>query len=362
MFTSSQASSRWLWTLCLGYIVSSLAGCSDEVGVTAAEQDKPVPVRVAEVIIPTETEPLHFAGAVRARQRASLTFQVGGVLSERAVELGQSVESGQALATLYNPELKPAWDAAMARTRELEAQAAQARRDLQRTERLFDKGVVSAHEREQQRARLDALIAGVSSARAAASQTERLQYESQLRAPFAGRVEAVLVEPGEFVAPGQPVFRLAAAGGLEVEVRVPAPLLRGLQVGQTVPVRNGLTGAQYTGRVLEIGRSASQGSALYPLIVSLEHADLQSGDAVEIGLQRPGGDALAVPLAAIMRSAGGLAVFRVNDGQASRVAVEVESVRGELAMLGSDTLTVGDHVVYAGLTRLADNDRVELLP
>lgn len=362
MFTSSQASSRLIRTLCLGLVVWSLAGCSDDVSVTAAEQSKPVPVRVAEVIRPTDTEPLHFAGAVRARQRASLTFQVGGVLSERAVELGQSVESGQVLASLYNPELEPARDAALARTRELQAQAAQARRDLQRTERLFDKGVVSAHEREQQRARLEALVAGVSSARAAAAQTERLQRESQLRAPFAGRVEAVLVEPGEFVAPGQPVFRLAAAGGLEVEVRVPAPLLRALQGGETVPVRNGLSGARYTGRVLEIGRSASQGSALYPLIVSLEQAELQSGDAVEVGLQRPGSDALAVPLAAIMRSADGLAVFRVSDGQVRRVAVEIQSVRGELAMLGNDALSAGDHVVYAGLTRLADNDRVELLP
>ncbi|QJD58620.1 efflux RND transporter periplasmic adaptor subunit [Pseudomonas sp. gcc21] len=362
MFTSSQASLRLVRTVCLGFVMASLAGCGDERGVSASEQGRAVPVRVAEVLRPTGTEPLYFAGAVRARQRASLTFQVGGVLSDRAVELGQSVESGQVLARLYNPELEPARDAAIARTRELEAQASQARRDLQRTERLFDKGVVSAHEREQQRARLEALLAGVSSARAAASQTERLQMESQLRAPFAGQVEAVLVEPGEFVSPGQPVFRIATAGGLEVEVRVPGSMLGSLQIGQSVPVRNGLSNTRFTGRVVEIGRSASQVSALYPLVVSLENADLQSGDAVEVGLQRAEGDALAVPLAAVMRSADGLAVFRVNDGQVRRIPVEVESVRGELAMLGSDTLAAGDQVVYAGLTRLADNDRVELLP
>ncbi|QIB52556.1 efflux RND transporter periplasmic adaptor subunit [Pseudomonas sp. OIL-1] len=362
MNTSSQVLPRLIRILLPGLAVLSLSGCGNDGGVAAAEQSSPVPVRVAEVVKPQATEPLHFAGAVRARQRASLTFQVGGVLSERTAELGQAVEAGQVLASLYNPELEPARDAALARIRELEAQASQARRDLQRTEQLYEKGVVSANEREQQRARLEALRAGVSNAKAAAARTERLQEESQLRAPFAGQIEAVLVEPGEFVAPGQPTFRLAAAGGMEVEVRVPASLLREMQVGQTLPVRNALTGAQLAGHVVEIGRSASGASALYPLVISLDHADLQSGDAVEVGLQRPGGEALAVPLAAIMRSADGLAVFRVNDGQVRRVPVEVESVRGELAMLGSDTLAAGDQVVYAGLTRLADNDRVELLP
>ena len=361
MNTLPTAFPRLLRMLLPGLAVISLSGCGNDGGIAAAES-RPVPVRVAEVVRPHATTSLHFAGAVRARQRASLTFQVGGVLSERSAELGQAVEAGQVLAGLYNPELEPARDAAVARIRELEAQASQARRDLQRTEQLYEKGVVSANEREQQRARLEALRAGVSSARAAASRTERLQEESLLRAPFAGQIEAVLVEPGEFVAPGQPIFRLAAASGMEVEVRVPASLLGDLRVGQPLPVRNALTGAQLTGRVVEIGRGASGASALYPLVVSLDQADLQTGDAVELGLQRPGGDALAVPLASIMRSADGLAVFRVNDGQARRVTVEVESVRGELAMLGSDTLAAGDQVVYAGLTRLADNDRVELLP
>lgn len=362
MNTSATALPRLIRTLIPGLAVLILSGCGENGGIAAAEQSRPVPVRVAEVARPHATEPLHFAGAVRSRQRASLTFQVGGVLSDRTAELGQAVEAGQVLASLYNPELEPARDAAVARIRELEAQASQARRDLQRTEQLYQKGVVSANEREQQRARLEALRAGVSNAKAAASRAERLQQESQLRAPFAGQIEAVLVEPGEFVAPGQPIFRLAAAGGMEVEVRVPASLLRALQVGQALPVRNALTGAQLTGRVVEVGRSASGASALYPLVVGLDHADLQSGDAVEVGLQRPGGDALAVPLGAIMRSADGLAVFRVHDGQVRRVAVEVASVRGELAMLGGDTLAAGDRVVYAGLTRLADNDRVELLP
>ena len=118
-----------------------------------------VPVRVAAVTSDVRAQALHFAGVARARQRASLTFQVGGTLATRPLEIGQQVVAGQVLATLYNPQLEPARDAARARLAELQAQSAQARRDAQRTEQLFERGVLSQADQEQQRARLQALAA-----------------------------------------------------------------------------------------------------------------------------------------------------------------------------------------------------------
>ncbi len=346
-----------------------LAGCSEDGTVEASSGlEQAVAVRAAPVTMTVDAEPLRFAGVVRAGQRAQLTFQVGGILRTRTVEIGQAVEQGEVLATLYNPELEPARNASRARLQELQAQAEQARREAQRSDQLFERGVISAQQREQQQARLDAFEASVSSARASLLQTQQLQGESQLRAPFAGRVEALLVEPGEFIAPGQPVMRLAAAGDLEVEVLIPGHMLEGLSVGQQVPVWHGLADTPVQGRVSEIGQGSSQGSALYPLVVSLEQAGARTGDGVEVGIGQPSGGALNVPLAAIMRwsgvtgSADRQMVYRVTDQRAERVAVDVEALRGESAVLRGDSLKEGDMVIYAGLTRLSDGDTVELLP
>ena len=337
------------------------AGANADLG--AGNEPGKVAVRVADVEAASSAEPLRFAGSARARDRASLTFQVGGTLRSRQVEIGQQVEAGEVLAALYNPELVPARDAARARLAELQAQAEQARREQQRGEQLFQRGVLSTQELEQQSARLAALQAGVGSARAALSQTEQLSAESQLRAPFSGRVEALLVEPGEFIAPGQPVIRLASSAGLEVEVKVPAHLLGTLIVGQTLPVWSSLTGQQAQGRLMELGQGASHAGVLYPMVVSLDPADFRSGDAVEVGVERNLGDALRVPLSAVMRSAEGLAVFLVNKQQrVERVAVTVSAMQGEQAILADSSLKSGDQVVYAGLTRLAEGDAVELLP
>lgn len=341
-----------------------LTGCSADVDAHAASLvvQPPVSVRTTEVRVSDAGEPLRFGGVVQPRDRATLTFQVGGVLRERPVELGQAVASGDLLARLFNPELDPAREAARARVNEVLAQTEQARLDADRAAQLHARGMLSAQERDRQASRLDALRASVGSARAALRQSEQVQHEMRLEAPFAGTIEAVLVEPGEYVAPGQPVMRLSADSGYEVEVRVPVSMLEGLSVGDRLPVWGSLDGSYGQGRVTEIGRSASQGSVLYPLVVSLDNTLVRAGDAVEVGLTRRRPARAAVPFSAVMRSADGLSVFRLDGERVRRVAVEVAGLQGEWALLEENSLQAGDLVVHSGLTRLADNDIVRLLP
>ncbi|MEH6565320.1 MAG: efflux RND transporter periplasmic adaptor subunit [Halopseudomonas sp.] len=350
---------RWLGLVALAGLLVGLGGCEDTAAVTSPGTSA-VAVRVADVVAAPDAEPLRFAGSARAQQRASLTFQVGGVLATRPLQIGQQVASGEVLATLYNPQLEPARDAARARLAELQAQAGQAQRDLERVEQLYQRGVLSEQAREQQRAQLEAINASVRSARASLQQSEQLNRESVLRAPFAGSIENLLVEPGEFITAGQPVLQMAAGSGMEVEIMVPAALLEGLVVGAPLPVWSTLDNRELIGRIAEIGRGASQGSVLYPLVVSLE-ADVQSGAALEVGLAHAASSQLTVPLASIMRSAQGVSVFRIRNGQAERVSIAVASLQGERALLAGDSLQPGDQVVYAGLSRLAEGDAVELL-
>ena len=93
-------------------IVSLLAAAS--LLVSACKSSEPAPeqgaapvtVRAAEVTGgQTEGVSLRFSGIVRAAQRATLTFQVSGTLRERAVELGQTVKTGDLLARVYNLSL-----------------------------------------------------------------------------------------------------------------------------------------------------------------------------------------------------------------------------------------------------------------
>ncbi|WP_228702940.1 efflux RND transporter periplasmic adaptor subunit [Marinobacter gelidimuriae] len=92
---------------------------------------------------------LRFAGIVRASQRATLTFQLSGTLTERKVELGQTVEAGDVLARIYSPALVPARDSASARLDELATNYQQSQREWQRASSLRERGVVSEQALEQ---------------------------------------------------------------------------------------------------------------------------------------------------------------------------------------------------------------------
>lgn len=322
----------------------------------------PVPVRVIPVNSEADQQLLRFAGVARPRQRANLSFQVGGSIEARFAEIGQQVEQGEIVARLYNPQLQPAREAAAARLEQLRTDAEQAERDLARLERLYERDLLASQDVEQQRSTLKGIRSAIDNARANLLQTEQLQDESELRAPFTGRIEQVLLEPGEFAQPGQPVLRMSAEDGLEVEVQVPPRFLAGLSLGESLSVFNGLSGETYQGVITEIGESASASNALYPLVVSLQHTGLRSGEALEVAVPRQRRSALTVPLNAVMRSAQGLTVFRLNENnRAQRVVVDVARITGDQVELAPGNLSEGDRIVYAGLTRLAEGDLVTVL-
>jgi RND family efflux transporter MFP subunit len=330
---------------------------------------------------------LRFAGIVRASQRATLTFQLSGTLTERKVELGQAVEVGDVLARIYSPTLEPARDSASARLDELTTNYQQSQREWQRASSLRERGVVSEQALEQIAARRDGLKASVATARAALAEASKMLDENTLKAPFAGRVEALLVEQDEFVAAGQPVMRLSSPKGREVEVRVPVYLLDHVSLGASLPVWSvqDRRQAPVQGRVIEIAQAGAIRGELQPLLVGLPANTLDAGMPVEVGITPQTTAALTVPLLAVIRNVNAAAssassplsgsssdsvpllspgpssstsVFLVRDGVARRTPVTVLRILGERAAIQAESLVAGDQVVYAGMTKLADGDIV----
>lgn len=351
-------------------LATALAACSEQeelVVVEPVNTSRAIPVRMASVEMRSDDELLRFATTSRVRQRALLTFQVGGVIQERAVEIGDQISVGQTLMSLYSPSLQPSADAAQFRLEQLQSNNIQADRELERLKTLYDRGVIPLQELEQQAARVDSLVAAVSNARATVEQAASLLREAQLLAPFDGTVEQILVEPGEFAAPGQPVIRIASAEQLEAEIRIPAHLTVLLSTGQVLTAWKSLSSsadeeAAMAATILEIGQSSTGENSLYPVVVSLPEQQVRTGEAIEIGIPRRSEPTLVIPMSAVMRSAQGLSVFQSINGRVKRVSIEVEQLQGEFAVIKPGSLQPGAQIVYAGITRLADGDIIEVLP
>jgi multidrug resistance efflux pump len=114
----------------------------------------------------------------------------------------------------------------------------------------------------------------VAKARLALASLKLRIEDSELCAPFAGTVVDVLIEPGDWVAPGQVVLILATLDRLEVHTTDLTELaVAGVVVGQAVQIRvDALPGRPLSGRVQEVALHGQdyRGDVVYTVIIALE--------------------------------------------------------------------------------------------
>ena len=95
--------SRLLAGLTLALLAIALAGCNEPVAQKAAPGR---PVLVTEVHYEPQCPERSFVGIIRPRIETDMGFRVPGKVAKRLVEVGQTVDIGQPLATLDEVDLK----------------------------------------------------------------------------------------------------------------------------------------------------------------------------------------------------------------------------------------------------------------
>ena len=164
------------------------------------------------------------AANVRATQRARMSTRLSATVKAVHVEEGARVREGQVLVSLAVPDVRAGVAAA-------EVALSSASAQERRMTALVAERAATPAELEGAQAQRAQAEAAVAAARANLSHAE-------IRAPFAGVVQARRVEPGDLVGPGQLLLELEG-GGLELEASLSEEEARGLSVGQRVRFRAG---------------------------------------------------------------------------------------------------------------------------
>jgi len=160
-------------------------------------------------------------GVVEAVQQAGLNAQTTGRVTVVNVDVNDRVATGDVLLRLTAVEQEAGANTARAQLRAAEAAAAEADANYRRFAALETKQFVSRAQIEQVRAARDSAAAARDVARAQLVQAGQQTEYTVIRAPFAGIVSARHVQPGESVAPGQPLMTVYAPAALRIQVQVP---------------------------------------------------------------------------------------------------------------------------------------------
>lgn len=300
-----------------------------------------------------------FTGTTAARVQSDLGFRVPGKIVERLVNLGEEVKAGQALMRIDETDLRLALTAKRNNVAAAHAIFIQAEADEKRFAGLMKSKVASKQQYEKAKAALDTAMAQLSAAEAEAKVAENEATYSVLVADADGIIVETLGEPGQVVAAGQPVVRLAQAGAREAIVWMPENLRP--EIGATAQATVYGRDVEEKAVLRQISAAADPRTRTYETRWVLQGlaADAPLGATVTIRMANKDTQAHAeVPVGAIMDDGTRTGIW-VVDEKSSKVHfrdLKIERIGEEDAVVSG--IKPGETVVALGAHLLADGQNI----
>ncbi|ATB57025.1 hemolysin secretion protein D [Xanthomonas citri pv. fuscans] len=307
-----------------------------------------------------------FSGTVAARVQSDLGFRVAGKVSERLVDAGQRVRRGQRLLRIDPIDLQLAARAQQDAVAAARARAQQTADDEARYRDLRGTGAISASAYDQIKAAADAARAQLSAAQAQADVARNANRYTDLLADADGVVMETLVEPGQVVAAGQPVVRLAHAGRREAIIQLPETLRP--QVGSVAQASLfGDAAVTVPATLRQLSESADRLTRTFEARYVLEGALAQAPLGTTVNLRIADDTAinarlgLQVPLAALFDAGKGPGVWVIagNPTKVSWRPVAVLGLDDDHANVAG-TLARGERIVALGAHLLREGEQVRI--
>ena len=250
--------------------IGLLVSCSSE-PVKKKSEGFDLMVDVAQAKNIKQAELLSFTGKLEAATHSKLSTRIMGQVEKVYVKLGEKVKKGQLLLQIGNADILAKKKQAESNVLVSKAVLADAKRNLERYQSLFDKKSASKKELEGMQIQKEVAESKLAGAEGMLVQVkETLKYAS-VRAPYSGRVTKHFVKVGDLASPGMPLLSIEKKGNYEVLARVPESEISQIKLNDYVEVElPAQNNRKLQARVSEINPSALDSGNQYEVKLQLE--------------------------------------------------------------------------------------------
>lgn len=289
-------------------------------------------------------------GTAKANESVDIRPKISETIRAINFEEGQRVEAGQSLVKLANEQAAAGVAVATANLVDMENQ-------FRRARDLFDTRAISASELDQRSAQRDAARAELSAAKARLADTN-------IRAPFNGRVGLRYVSLGSLVTPQTVITTLDDTDIIKLDFDVPETWISRLERGLTALARSAAWPEEiFRGQVVSIDTRVDPVSRTVIVRAAVPNPSgrLRPGMFLTVTLLREDVMALVVPEQSIVPEQSQQFVFVVGDGNTIEKR-EIQTGRrrpGQVEVVGG--LAPGERVVAEGTQKVRPGSKVEIV-
>ncbi|QFU77181.1 efflux RND transporter periplasmic adaptor subunit [Halioglobus maricola] len=303
-------------------------------------------------------------GNVESIYDPTVSAETAGQVQRISVREGDGVTVGQQLVALDNTLHSIETSKAEAELRRAEVLLDNQGKEVKRLEKLSESQSVSRDNLEDEQAQQEILRAQRDVARKQWEQALYLQSKTEVISPIAGLVARRHVSPGDFVTSGQPLFDLLSIDRLRARIAFPehdaSQIALGKEVQLTTPAAPDVIAI---GEVTAINPQIKMHNRAVEITVEFDNPGGwlpgASVDATLVVEERP--RALTVPITALSNRGGKDVVFRVSNGVAATLPVELGWREEDWVELVSG-VTEHDIIITEGAALISQGSAVEVSP
>jgi RND family efflux transporter MFP subunit len=335
------------------------AGARPQPSITLAATD------VATVGSTTIEDGIALTGDLNPIETVDVHARIEGDLTGVYVREGQQVGTGQLLARFEASEQESARKSADADRIAAQSDLANAQWTLEQNAQLLKAGAIAQQVYKNSEQAVASARARLAAAEARLRAMGNQERDTRVVAPTTGIVSKRLVEGGEHVAKGAPLFTIVRNTVLELAASVPARQSTALRVGQVVHFV--ADGRRFDGQVARLSPTIDPTTRALTVYVQIPNpGGVLRGGTFAAGrvVSRTLANVLAVPTAALRQSPedGKPYVYRI-DGQTINVApVQLGAMDDKLGLVQvTQGLQSGDKVVVGNVGALGRGMQVTIV-
>jgi RND family efflux transporter MFP subunit len=301
-------------------------------------------------------EQVTLVGRSEGTSSSAIVSEVAGRVAAIVAVEGNPIKKGETLIEIDSDRMRLDLMAKEGEFIEAREQFELAKKDLARSEDLFERKLISDLAFDSAEAWIKIAEGRLQKLTAERDRLAKDLEDCKVRAPYSGFTSRRLISIGEWVNRGTPVYEMADISKLRVVVDLPERYYGRLSVGSPASVVGSAdTLNPLQGKVTGVTRSANAETHTYPIILEVDNQELKLGGGalvrVTLSFDQVFSSA-SVSKDAVVRQGSQSMVYTIQEGKAAPIPVTVTATHGNDVAITGPGVAPGLVVIVRGNERV----------